>query len=987
MRTCFKRVLVLLFIFFNVSLFLVPDKSYASSYINDPFPTVATWGDYGGGNYFINITLGNGSQDQLQRFTCSGTDADHEICKTITGHWEPNNETGFVGKKGPVSGGLLTYDVYPVIVVKNDDPSKGDLRFMQYLLGTGYGTYGTGTVQLANSDGVDLGGSDGTVEAKNGITGSVYIHDKSGNLVTDPAKLTNQDIVNGLIIKLTDAAGNKIGESALVYSNGSWTYSISEDIKFGIDDTYILSSSDDSDHFVDCITGKPTSSGTSGICTLKYGGLVKFMTTLDNVGSLVIVSDAEYEEINISGKDLLSGTGPNLVISESLDSPIDKALSTAVKWLSDVVESLLKWVMNAIEYVLEYTQDLVMDAGVYNAWTAIRNIALSLIMLLIIIVAFANVLQIQSGAYGLNRIIPKLAVAIISILMTWVIFNFFFEFTLILHDQAMKITGVEESQGLLSSSLGGIQINTPTTGDIVGKLGAILVIIFILFLVVACGLVLLISFIARVLILTLLLAISPLAFILAVMPFGEGLGKQWWNNFFKWMFMAPVAVLIIALGMVIASNAGLSSEAINETAVDATGEGLLIGLLILAGSLYFAAKIPLMWSGDFKEVMAGWQKFTKMDGAMNKPGEWAGGGAKWANNKFGGGLLARKTKVGSILTKQHWQDRSARVKSQQSQEFQRTQAELANTKYVGKFFTGANDMQAATLNSNLFDSYEKEGKNMSITQLQGWRKNGNEMQKLVAIKVAQDKYNGVEKLWAEPDMLDDRGNWKEFDKDRTGVFETAIKDASFQKTLKESVGIASLIEEKSPELALRTYLESNNISGLNSYLGGESRKALHQKSSGTIAALKYAAENLGTYEADPKKGELVEMLKGKNGFEQVTAEYSRITKLANEGKPQQLEQFNREVSKGNLEGIMAIHEKTKTPIPQYIKPSENTPPKQQSGEAQNNVNQNQPQGQQGVISPGQGQPRQGIILPGQPGYRQSGSDVLNDIRNENNRSQ
>jgi len=404
---------------------------------------------------------------------------------------------------------------------------------------------------------------------------------------------------------------------------------------------------------VDCTTGAPitdvvgTVAGTVNpvSCSVKYLGQLNF--TLAEDGKIKVVNADIGEKVNDDKvlADSLFIRGISIITS-----PMDAALSGAVRIFAAFLEDTTRWVMGAVRGLLETTADYVIgpigskNGGVLGPWTALRNIALSLLVMALVIIAFANVLQIDIEQYGLNRMIPKIILSIIMAFASWIIVVFFFDFTKALQDQAIGLVG--GTNGL--DAMGKLSISVPTTGDIIGKMGAVLLLIVLLVGVLVCGVVLLFTLVLRVVMLSFLLAVAPLAFILNIVPLTSSLYKQWWTEFWKWMFMGPVALIIIALGSVIASNAtgGAFSQGISIDASQAsTGDGgrLMIGLIIFAAALYMAATLPMQWGG---KIMQGWGKlgkglWGKTGGAVLK----AGGKAAWENT---GGRV--KNRLGGIFT-------------------------------------------------------------------------------------------------------------------------------------------------------------------------------------------------------------------------------------------------------------------------------------------------------------------------------------------------
>jgi len=188
-------------------------------------------------------------------------------------------------------------------------------------------------------------------------------------------------------------------------------------------------------------------------------------------------------------------------------SALDTALSSAIRTVAGFVQESTKFVMNGINSLLTETANYVVgnigdssdSRGVLGPWTAMRNIGLSLLVLALIIIAFANVLQIDIEQYGLGRMIPKIIISIFMAMASWVIVVFFFDFTQALQQQAIGLVG--GTNGL--SALGNMTIDIPSTGDILGKMGSLLLLIAIWVGKFFCGLIPFCTMIIRTVILSL----------------------------------------------------------------------------------------------------------------------------------------------------------------------------------------------------------------------------------------------------------------------------------------------------------------------------------------------------------------------------------------------------------------------------------------------------------------------------------------------------
>jgi len=431
-------------------------------------------------------------------------------------------------------------------------------------------------------------------------------------------------------------------------NKGVFNYAMKINDDIYADSSYIIESNNANKNLVSCIDGTADESfwgkdsilvaGAKGnLCTLTYHGSRQF--SVDATGIIKMAPDATSWENNSNGINILHTTntaGLNLTINETMDSPLDKAISSAIKMMLGGVTTGLKWTVGNINGLLVQTEDIIIGkanstkpSSLNNAWISIRNIALSLLVMALVIIAFANVMQVDLEQYGLARMIPRIIISIIMAYLSWIIVIFFFDLCAAIQAQAMHLTsGID-----ILKSISNVEVVIPTSSQIITDAAILIVVIAVLIGVWICGIVLLFTLLLRIVMLAFLLVVAPLAFILNIMPFTASMYKQWWSEFFKWMFMGPIAFAIIALGGVIASSIGIGTGTSTQSLTDGTAlnlvnsggkGGVLIGLLIFGASLYMAATLPLQWGGKLM-------------------GAWAGAGKKLAGKAWGAtGVAAGK---------------------------------------------------------------------------------------------------------------------------------------------------------------------------------------------------------------------------------------------------------------------------------------------------------------------------------------------------------
>lgn len=345
----------------------------------------------------------------------------------------------------------------------------------------------------------------------------------------------------------------------------------------------------------------------SGFCRNTWTATTSF--TFDKNGKVDILNTdprAGKDGINIS--NMTWENGINLTVKETLSSPLSEALAQAIKWLSDIItnwtERLAGWIETALnEANLEDTKE---------AWEQVRTISVSLLLLGLLIIAFANVLSLDIEQYGAQRMIPRFVINIVLTYFSFLIISILLEAAKVLQSEFKNIL-----QGLAATDQVAIpfhvNLDNLSASDIVGQLGTILFLFFMLLAVVGALLYLFLVLLARVVIIKFLLVAAPVALILGIMPFTESLLKRWWSELFRWIFMGPAVMGVLLVGAILLKNApaggAIDLNAVNDNSLVAFRQ--IFYVATAAVTYFFAASIPTQMGG---KIMAAWSK--RVRGAM-----------------------------------------------------------------------------------------------------------------------------------------------------------------------------------------------------------------------------------------------------------------------------------------------------------------------------------------------------------------------------------
>ncbi|MFH1990371.1 MAG: hypothetical protein ABIJ19_00755 [Patescibacteria group bacterium] len=247
-------------------------------------------------------------------------------------------------------------------------------------------------------------------------------------------------------------------------------------------------------------------------------------------------------------------------------------ISSAISMLFGTVFSVILYLeAQIIDYVISpanfsFTNSPVVTLG----WGITRDLANMFFILILLVIAFATVLKIQS--YAIKQLWWKVLVAALLINFSLVIAGAVIDFAQILTGFFLnQITGGGSFGTMTTKLASGMQIlnfynpaapNSFSGGitqfgasAIAAFLGIILTLVGLIVTVFVFG-ALVIFLIIRILYIWFLLIVAPVAWMLWILPSTSGYFKQWWDNFIKWTFFAPAYVFMMYLSLSIFDATG-----------------------------------------------------------------------------------------------------------------------------------------------------------------------------------------------------------------------------------------------------------------------------------------------------------------------------------------------------------------------------------------------------------------------------------------------
>lgn len=298
----------------------------------------------------------------------------------------------------------------------------------------------------------------------------------------------------------------------------------------------------------------------------------------------------------------LSGAG-NSILNKSMQSVqdiINSLLTSIANQYSKLVDSLLT--NDYLQFTSPNDQDPVTNVNaaavdnhssspttpVVGLWTFTRDLANIFFLALLLIIAFSNVLHLES--YAIRALLPRFVLAVVTVNLSLMIAQIVLDAVSVL---TVGFLGDMHFGPIVQTLIGSGGIVAGASG------GALFFSTFLLITVAMAVLTVVAMLIARIVVIWFLVAVAPIAFLLGVLPATRGLYSQWWKTLYRFALIAPIMALVLRLASEL-SNATLSASA-------SEGAGLLRATLIVA-LIFLSGVIPVMVGGKIMGTVQSWVK-------------------------------------------------------------------------------------------------------------------------------------------------------------------------------------------------------------------------------------------------------------------------------------------------------------------------------------------------------------------------------------------
>ncbi|MDO8592268.1 MAG: hypothetical protein Q7R92_00675 [bacterium] len=245
---------------------------------------------------------------------------------------------------------------------------------------------------------------------------------------------------------------------------------------------------------------------------------------------------------------------------------IDKAVSFVVGGIASLIIVVCGWILGvAISGILTITSynNFINEKSIIDAWVVVRDLCNMFFILILLMVAFATILRIES--YQWKKILPKLLIMAVLINFSKTICGLLIDFSQVImltFVNAFSDTGGNFVNALHVKDYLAVTKNQASWWDETGMnlnltntVAAMMFVIILMVVATVAMLAIMVIFLMRMIMLWIYIILSPFAFLLMAFPQGQKYASQWWSEFVKYLINGPVLAFFIWLTLIVMDNA------------------------------------------------------------------------------------------------------------------------------------------------------------------------------------------------------------------------------------------------------------------------------------------------------------------------------------------------------------------------------------------------------------------------------------------------
>ncbi|HEY8108912.1 MAG TPA: hypothetical protein VIF43_02805 [Patescibacteria group bacterium] len=411
------------------------------------------------------------------------------------------------------------------------------------------------------------------------------------------------------------------------------------------------------------------------------------------------------------GEHVQTSTNQSSLIDRAASDPFSQALEK----MAEIITSLIGSVTSAVEWALD-AGTLMDNQGVADVWMVVRDLVNVLFILVLSTMAFMSILRLEPQKYNIRSLLPLLVFSVIGV-------NFSFLFASIMANTAAVLSQpfLERSHDFIQQAAG---VGSGYSDGLVDGFGEAVVLLLASLIILVALIILLFFLVVRIIVIWVLAILSPVVFLFLVLPLTRGESRNLLKNWIQWVYMAPIAMLLLFAGSLM-----LRSTLEGSDTGDPGGSAILQAIFF-AGIVIAAVMVPIGMGGRIAQL-AGRQ------GSRLGKGAGKGGLGAVGLVPLGRGMtVGEAARTGRAFLKQRTegQEERAQLRAAGAGTDLYEALEDAGVAGVGRSLTGFDSTQAQSFRERLVDKELKDMQNQGIDE--------GAMRRIVAADMGKTELDG-----------------------------------------------------------------------------------------------------------------------------------------------------------------------------------------------------------------------------------------------------
>lgn len=282
-------------------------------------------------------------------------------------------------------------------------------------------------------------------------------------------------------------------------------------------------------------------------------------------------------------------------------------------WLVWVAATVVEWVVDPGNMAK------IGDSVVYTIWKAVRDILNLMFIFVLLFSAFATIFQAKE--FHIKKVLLSVVIAALLVNFSFPISRFIIDSSnmamYFIMDQAFQTTSGAAMTGKIAD---GAKMTNALISQSVLEYDYSYLFMCILFMALFAFTFLMIAvlFLIRLTALIILVMFSSVGFVCGILPSTKQYASDWWKNLFKWAFMAPILMLMIAVSVKILNEMKLgTSMGASSSGLGTSNSGNVLGQFA-----QYMVPIVILWMGISAAIKIGKESAGFIVGGAEKFAKW-----------------------------------------------------------------------------------------------------------------------------------------------------------------------------------------------------------------------------------------------------------------------------------------------------------------------------------------------------------------------------